>query len=180
VTSITTHYARINSNDDCFGDSSFFVQLPCEIKEPEERQVQGLFIGCVGVFVALFFISFIDYMRSVFKSTAVEWDVKTITAGDYSVEMPISRAMWNTFLTTIYDKSDLRPKLEQFRTYFDHEISHRLSSLPDLGYEDEPPERISIALITFAFDNAEVINLLKARGAAIKFEKFDKMRQINA
>lgn len=112
MTSITTHYARIVPNEDCFGDSSFFVQLPCEIEEPEERQVQGLFIGCVGVFVALFFISFIDYMRSVFKSTAVEWDVKTITAGDYSVEMPISRAMWNTFLTTIYDKSDLRPKLE--------------------------------------------------------------------
>lgn len=180
VTSIAIQYARVVPNDDCFGDSSFFVQLPCEIEEPEERQVQGLFVGCVGVFVALFFISYIDYMRSVFKSTAVEWDVKTITAGDYSVEIPISHTMWNTFLTRIYDKSDLRPKLEQFRTYFEREMSHRLSSLPDLGFEDEPPERINIALITFAFDNAEVINLLKARGAAIKFEKFDKMRAINA
>jgi hypothetical protein len=49
-----------------------------------------------------------------------------------------------------------------------------------LGFEEEPPERIKIALITFAFDNGEVINLLKARGSAIKFEKFDRMREINA
>ena len=52
-------------------------------------------------------------------------------------------------------------------------MSERLTKLPDLGFEDEPPERINIALITFAFDNAELINLLRDRGNAIKFEKFD-------
>ena len=51
--------------------------------------------------------------------------------------------------------------------------------MPDLGYEDEPVEKVNIALVTFAFDNAELINLLKQRGAAIKFEKFDLMRKIN-
>ena len=51
--------------------------------------------------------------------------------------------------------------------------------MPDLGYEEETPERINICLITFAFDNAELINLLKARGNAIKFEKWDQMRAIN-
>jgi hypothetical protein len=35
-------------------------------------------------------------------------------------------------------------------------------------------------LCTFAFDNSELINLLKQRGAAIKFEKWDLMREINA
>ncbi len=45
--------------------------------------------------------------------------------------------------------------------------------MPDLGYEDETPEKIYISLITFAFDNAELINLLKDRGNAIKFEKWD-------
>lgn len=51
--------------------------------------------------------------------------------------------------------------------------------MPDLGYEDEAPERIRISMITFAFDNAELINLLKQRGLAIKMEKYDKMREIN-
>ena len=51
--------------------------------------------------------------------------------------------------------------------------------MPDLGYEDEPPEKIKIALITFAFDNSSLINLLKERGVAIKYENFDQMRKIN-
>lgn len=51
--------------------------------------------------------------------------------------------------------------------------------MPDLGYEDETPERINISMFTFAFDNAELINLLKQRGQAIKFEKWDRMREIN-
>jgi hypothetical protein len=58
-------------------------------------------------------------------------------------------------------------------------MSERLTKLPDLGFEEEPPERINIALISFAFDNAELINLLKERGNAIKFENFDRMREIN-
>jgi hypothetical protein len=51
--------------------------------------------------------------------------------------------------------------------------------LPDLGFEDEPPERIKIALLNFAFDNAELIHLLRARGLAIKLEKYNKVRDIN-
>lgn len=51
--------------------------------------------------------------------------------------------------------------------------------MPDLGYEDETPERINISMFTFAFDNAKLINLLTQRGLAIKFEKWDKMREIN-
>lgn len=48
-----------------------------------------------------------------------------------------------------------------------------------MGFEDDPPERIKIALINFAFDNSQLINLLRERGNAIKFEKFDEMRRIN-
>ena len=51
--------------------------------------------------------------------------------------------------------------------------------MPDLGYEDEPPARIRISMITFAFDNADLINLLKKRGMFIKAEKYDDMRKIN-
>jgi hypothetical protein len=54
-----------------------------------------------------------------------------------------------------------------------------LTRLPDLGYEDPAPEHIKIAMISFAYDNAEIINLLRTRGQFIKFEKYDKMREIN-
>lgn len=81
--------------------------------------------------------------------------------------------MWQNFVDTIYDPQVMKSKLDQFRAYFTKEMSHRLSEMPDLGYEDEPVEKVNIALVIFAFDNSELINLLKLRGSAIKFEKFD-------
>lgn len=56
----------------------------------------------------------------------------------------------------------------------------KLSKMPDLGFEDSPPERIEIAATTFAFENAPLINLLRERGTAIKADNFDKMREIDA
>lgn len=43
-------------------------------------------------------------------------------------------------------------------------MEERLTNLPDLGYEDPAPERIKIAMITFAFNNSELIKLLRQRG----------------
>lgn len=43
-------------------------------------------------------------------------------------------------------------------------MEDRLTKLPDLGYEDPAPARIKISMITFAFNNAELIKLLRLRG----------------
>jgi hypothetical protein len=133
----------------------------------------------MGVFIALFFVVYVDYMRSVFKNLFVEWDVKTITAGDYTVELDIPEAMWKEFIEKKYDPLSGKTKIEAFRDYIKDELEERLTNLPDLGYEDEAPDRIRIAMITFAFDNARLINLLRIRGTAIKFENYNKMREIN-
>ena len=150
-----------NSSDDyvqkCMdSEANFFVQIPCVVHEDAkiQRQVQGLFIGCMGVFMALFFVVFIDYLRSIFKNQYVEWDVKTITAGDYSVELDISQKMWDNFLKDLYKPELATTKLVQFRKYLEHTLENNLSALPDLGYEDEPVQRVNIAMLTFAFDNA--------------------------
>lgn len=66
----------------------------------------------MGVFISLFFVSFIDYLKSIFKNTAVEWDVKTITAGDYTVEVQITKNMWRSYISTIYDPQVMKSKLE--------------------------------------------------------------------
>ena len=66
----------------------------------------------MGVFIALFFVVFVDYMRSVFKNSFVEWDVKTTTAGDYSVEFDIPEALYNNFLSQKYDSHTGATKIE--------------------------------------------------------------------
>lgn len=88
-------------NPDCSNeDANVFIQIPCEIppNEMNERQVKGLLVGCFNVFIALFFVVYVDYLKSIFKNSYIEWDVKTITAGDYSVEVEIPKKMWTNFL----------------------------------------------------------------------------------
>lgn len=50
--------------------------------------------------------------------------------------------------------------------------------MPDLGYEDEPVTEVKIAVTTLAFKNADIINLLRKRGNAIKAEDWDGQRKI--
>lgn len=75
--------------------------MACQLEDDAlvTRKIEGLFVGCIAVFVALFFMCFVDYMSSVFKNAFIEWDVKTITAGDYSCELDISQKMWDNFLS---------------------------------------------------------------------------------
>jgi hypothetical protein len=96
------------------------------------RQVEGLYIGCMGVFIALFFVVFVDYISSVFKNSFVEWDVKTVTAGDYSCELDISKQMWEKFVNEHYNALSGKTKIAAFRDYLKNELEERLTRLPDL------------------------------------------------
>jgi hypothetical protein len=75
-------------------------------------------IASMGVFIALFFVVYVDYLRATFKNLNIEWDVKTITAGDYSVEVDIPEQMWKNFDNVPeYNKESHESKLAQFRDY---------------------------------------------------------------
>lgn len=88
--------------------------------------------------------------------------------------------MWNNFIDNHFNPVGGHTKIAAFRDYIKKELEQRLTRLPDLGYEDPAPEKIIIAMISFAFDNAELINLLRERGGYIKNQKYDKMREVNS
>jgi hypothetical protein len=91
----------------------------------------------MGVFIALFFVVYVDYLRATFKNLNIEWDVKTITAGDYSVEVDIPEKMWKNFDDAPeYNKDSHESKLAQFRDYIKKILEDNLTQMPDLGYED--------------------------------------------
>jgi len=74
--------------------------------------------------------------------------------------------------------------MAQFKIYIQQLLEERISSMDDLGFDDDLSDDgeikfIKIAQITFAFYNEEVINLLKKRGDFIKSEKWDKLDEIN-
>ncbi|CDW71360.1 UNKNOWN [Stylonychia lemnae] len=161
--------------------SNFFVQIPCTFHKGElqKRRIQGLIVGCIGIFISLFFLVYVDYLNGIFKNLYIEWDVNTVTAGDYSVELDISEKMWKNFIEKIYNPNYKSTKLYQFKKYLIKQLEQNFSRLPDLGFEDQKIEHIRISMITFAFDNSDLINLLKKRGLAIQQENYNKMREIN-
>lgn len=65
-----------------------------------------------------------------------------------------------------------------FRHWITKEMEEKLTNMPGLGF-DEDVDTIKIANTTFAFNNAELINLLKQRGAAISTNKFELMRELD-
>lgn len=78
-------------NGFCGEQASLFIQYRCLIDKDlfTKRKIYGLFIACQSVFVYLFIIIYFDYIATVEKNAYIDFDVRTITAGDYSVEFDL-------------------------------------------------------------------------------------------
>lgn len=60
----------------------------------KDRQANALIISSLGVFIFLFCYLFIDYIKAVQEAKFICWDVKTMTAGDYTVEFNINHQFY--------------------------------------------------------------------------------------
>lgn len=71
-------------------------------------------------------------------------------------------------------------EIGQFRTYVKDEMEKRLTDCPPENYEGDEGniEDVRIAVVTFAFNNAEIIHNLRERGTYIANEKWDKKEQL--
>lgn len=134
----------------------------------------GLTCGCLAVFAYLFTLVYLDYIKSVQTTKYVDWDVKTVTAGDYTIEFDIDTETYEHWQTNYYDKTNLLSESAQFKLYVQTELEERCSAIENQGYEAEGPEgyQISIAQITMAYDNSLIIKRLSERGTLIKKEKW--------
>jgi len=47
-----------------------------------------------------------DYVRCKQDTLYVDWDVKTVTAGDYTVEFEVSIEIYQRFLQKFYDETN--------------------------------------------------------------------------
>ena len=122
------------------------------------------------------------------KNRYIEWDFNTITAADYTVEFRIFKETYDNWLSTYLDLSNPISEISQFRLFIKDEMEKRLSDMPCNKYHHvdldtsctHDHEEVKIAMITFAFDNAEIIKGLRKRGDAIKAEKWKKLDKANA
>ena len=80
-----------------------FIQVACVIPSDNlhTRQVSGLFYACLVVFMALSIINYLDYIKKIQENKYIEWDLKTITSGDYTVEFTVDPAMFRKWDETV-------------------------------------------------------------------------------
>lgn len=82
--------------------------------------MQGKIIACFGVFACLAFMITVYFLKKNSKIKNLEWDVSTITAGDYTVEYQINEDAYKHFLTTQYNSHDRNHGIsigESLKTY---------------------------------------------------------------
>ena len=165
-----------------------FIQVGCVLASDElqDRRVTGLAYACMVVFMSLAIINYFDYIKKIQENKYIEWDLKTITSSDYTVEFAIDIDMFDEWDKTMLNDWRLSQRevfgieyvsrVEAFRDWLQCEIEERLDEMYDVCPEDEPIEFIKVAMTTFAFNNDLIINLLKERGDIIKNEKWEQMK----
>lgn len=83
---------------------------------------------------------YINYIGVVSKHDFVEWDLQTITAGDYTIEFDISAEFYEKFVIVHGPKKPENASMgEHFRDWIHNEMEEKLSKCPDQGYDDPSP-----------------------------------------
>lgn len=88
------------------------------------------------MFIYCFSIVYFDYIRAIEKNKFVDFDVQTVTAGDYTIEFDLDQKCYSYFKTTYYDEDSPMSELAQFRYYIRTELEERVSQFPDMGFDE--------------------------------------------
>ena len=118
-------------------DSNLFVQYICEIPEDRSagRRVFGLAAGCIAVFIYLFSIVYFDYIACVQMNKFVDFDVKTITAGDYTIEFELNNKHYEYFIANYLDRTNPMGECAQLKLYIQNELEKRFNEMDSLGLD---------------------------------------------
>lgn len=167
-----------NDTSKCSLNSSvFFIQYTCIQSNDAlaQKHKEASLVTALGILSCLIFLVAIYYLKRISKLMAIDWDVQTITAGDYTVELHISEKSYNWWLNNVYNVNDRARGVstgESLKTYLYKEIENTLTRyLREHGHEEEGNNitEVKIADLVFAFNNQDLINLLKERGAHIAY-----------
>ena len=125
---------------ECLGNGSqIFIQAACLLEEGEvaKRQFQGFYIAGIVLICGIYMLAYIDYIKLVAKNDYVEWDLQTITAGDFTIEFDISAAFYEKFVLTQGGSKPASASMgEHFRDWIHNEMENKLSKMDNLGYDD--------------------------------------------
>jgi hypothetical protein len=81
-------------------NSRVFVQYQCITSESqlETKRNQAAMISGIAVLVVLIYLTVLFYFKRASHLNQMQWDIQTITPGDYTVEMEITDKQYNYFM----------------------------------------------------------------------------------
>mmetsp|Transcript_8384 Transcript_8384/g.14010 ORF Transcript_8384/g.14010 Transcript_8384/m.14010 type:complete len:683 (+) Transcript_8384:250-2298(+) len=127
--------------------SQFFVQYTCEQEESEQfRKYEDMAIVTASViFVGIVFILLIYYLQATSKLDQKKYDVQTITAGDFTVELDISPSMFKFFCDNYYDPEKEEDgvadsRAMQLEKHLTREIEQMIERSMDFRHRHGSPE----------------------------------------
>lgn len=154
------------SSPDCtHRNAHFFIQFMCvhSTDSLSLRYFHGTLIGSVAIFTSFLVLIMIYFLRRKLALDQIEWDVQTVTPGDYTVQIPISEEQYMEY-KLMNSESESNISLG-FKVYLKQWLEKLLSKEK---YGDlEIDSKINVADIQIAFKNRKIIDLLRKRGESI-------------
>lgn len=106
--SSSAFYKSTVGKEECqTAESRFFVQYTCVQSEDEQaaKYSQLCLAVSTAILISFLFLIMIRYLYQGGKMKQIEWDMSTVTAGDYTVEFPISRENFDEWKRMHYDNA---------------------------------------------------------------------------
>lgn len=131
----------------------------------------------MAVFSALTIFAMIFYQRKSTQLEQIEWDVSTVTASDYTVDMTLTEGMLENFM------KEVNPGKEEsaayaLKKYLQQTLEEKLTNeVPYLGFQKI--SRVKVADIQFTYKNGELMKVLRQRGSSIKNNDWDEYKRVN-
>lgn len=94
----------------CINDlSQYFIQYTCEMNNDEQyvKYRQLCLYASIVLFVAAFYFFRIRHLIEKQNLEHMEWDLQTVTAGDYTIQKPITKEEYDDFLANHFGKTPL-------------------------------------------------------------------------
>lgn len=115
------------------------------------------------MFMAVFLVIILYYAKNKLFLTSRQWDLDTITAGDYTVEYRVHSAEFDEFKFN-YNQNDFNSLNYKYMEHIKEKFEDLVSKQPAVN---EETDTIKISSISFGFKNHKMIDLLTKRGQAI-------------
>ena len=117
--------------DTCMQDGAiFYMQMPCVVPSDQVvmRKIFGLIIACTSIFMFFFMHLYTEYHHQKQRIKYQDWQIKTITAADYSVEFDLTPEQYLVFLNKYFDQTNPMSEMAQLRQFITYELQKKLKA----------------------------------------------------